>query len=228
MSAGQTFEARQQTVSSPSQFFHGRFATAASTPTVSESGFTWSAEQRFGWRTQDGRGGFLFHFLHAGPVKWLCVRVLGWMSQGNTASMAVVSAQDVQSFLLAVVTPWIMQRSHTHTDISTDKAHTHTQPHTHIWMCRLWVCEHFEALSQKHICCFFFRKIMWFWLFFLVKMFVFSGWNWICSFLHKLWCFFVPCRHILTDLTVIMTWLLVMTKAITWWTLQDPVEWINV
>lgn len=92
---------------------------------VAKSDFTWSAEQRLGWRTGWTRG-FLFHFLYEGPVKWLFVRVLACVSQENATSMAVVSAQDVQSLLRTVVTLWIMQRSHTHTGISMDIAHIET------------------------------------------------------------------------------------------------------
>lgn len=93
---------------------------------VFKSGFTWSPVQRLGWRTGWTRG-FLFHFLYEGPVKWLFVRVVSCVSQENAASTAVVSGQDAQSFLRKVVTLWIMQRSHTHTDVSMDMAHIHTQ-----------------------------------------------------------------------------------------------------
>lgn len=77
---------------------------------VCEHGFTWSAEQRLGWRTGWTRS-FLFHFLYQRPVKWLFVRVFACVSQESAALTAVVSAQDVHS-LCTVVTLWIMPWSH--------------------------------------------------------------------------------------------------------------------
>lgn len=129
---------------------------------VCESGFTWSAEQRLGWRTGWTRG-FLFHFLYEGPVKWLFVRVLGCVSQENAASTAVVSAQDVQSFLRTVVTLWIMQWSHTHTDVSMDMAHIHTRRHAYANPDSC-VCVLSCSVSYKHV--FKWNHVMWFFFYY--------------------------------------------------------------
>lgn len=109
---------------------------------------------------QDGRGASSFTSymrVQSSDSLWECWVVC---RRENAASAAVVSGQDVQSFLCTVVTLWIMQWSHTHRDVSMDMALTHTRRHAHAA-----VDIHAYSHTEAHII----TKIMWRWLFFFVR-----------------------------------------------------------